>query len=56
MPAVTMIAPPTNHNASAGHVDHNGIASAPTQVQTRGDNVRRQPVGDLNAPNHSDVA
>jgi hypothetical protein len=32
------------------------MASAPTHVQVRGDKARRQPVCDLNAPNHSVVA
>ncbi len=42
-----------DHKANAGHVDHSGIASVPTQVQTLGENGGCQRLRDFSALNHN---
>src|SRR5882724_9909053 len=46
----------SDQSASAGHVDHRGIANAPKHVQARGDKTRAPPGRDLNRPNQSVAA
>jgi hypothetical protein len=46
----------SDQSANAGQVDHNGIASAPTHVQARGDSVRARAGRDRKVPNQSIAA